>query len=176
MIRETKETVIDVNIDSENTVIETGDKILDHMMRTLFFYMDRNVKIKCSYDLRHHLWEDLGITIAMELMAIKGEKPVKRFGSATMPMDESLITVSLDISRAYINFQVDFRDAEGFELNLLYEFLWALARTMPMTLHVIKISGTNSHHVTENVFKALGAALGIALEETKYTKSTKGVL
>ncbi|AGO60509.1 imidazoleglycerol-phosphate dehydratase HisB [Ferroplasma acidarmanus] len=176
MIRETKETVIEVDIGSESTVIETGDKILDHMMRTLFFYMGRNAKIKCSYDLRHHLWEDLGITIAMELTALKGEKPVKRFGSATMPMDESLIMVSLDISRAYINFQVDFRDAEGFELNLLYEFLWALARTMPMTLHVIKFSGINSHHITENVFKALGAALGNALEGTEYTRSTKGIL
>ena len=106
MIRETKETVIEVDIGSESTIIETGDKILDHMMRTLFFYMGRNAKIKCSYDLRHHLWEDLGITIAMELTALKGEKPVKRFGSATMPMDESLIMVSLDISRAYINFHL----------------------------------------------------------------------
>ncbi len=176
MIRETKETVIEVDINSESNIIETGDKILDHMMRTLFFYMERTVKIKCSYDLRHHLWEDLGITVAMELSALKGEKTVKRFGSATMPMDESLIMVSLDISRAYINFQVDFRDAEGFELNLLYEFLWALARTMPMTLHVIKLNGTNSHHITENVFKSLGVALGIALEGSNYTKSTKGVL
>ncbi|HIH60372.1 MAG TPA: imidazoleglycerol-phosphate dehydratase HisB [Ferroplasma sp.] len=176
MIRNTRETEIEVNIDSENTIIETGDSILDHMMRTLFFYMGRNVQIKCSFDLRHHLWEDLGITIGQELSASIGGRPIKRFGSATMPMDESLILVSLDISRAYFNFQVEFRDAEGFELNLLYEFLWALARTMSMTLHIIKFSGINSHHITENVFKALGASLGTALEESKYTRSTKGTL
>ncbi|WP_337860557.1 imidazoleglycerol-phosphate dehydratase HisB [Ferroplasma sp.] len=176
MIRKTKETEIEVTLDTKNTVIDTGEKILDHMMKTLFFYMGRNVTIKCSYDLRHHLWEDLGITIAQEISSSINGKSIKRFGSATMPMDESLIMVSLDISRAYINFNVEFRDAEGFELNLLYEFLWALARTLPVTLHVIKFSGINSHHITENIFKALGVSFGIALEEIEYTRSTKGAL
>jgi imidazoleglycerol-phosphate dehydratase len=176
MIRRTRETDIEVIIDSNSTKIETGDPILDHMMKTLFFYMGREVQIKCSYDLRHHLWEDLGITIAQELMASTAGKSLRRFGSATMPMDESLILVSLDISRAYINFNVEFRDAEGFELNILYEFLWALARTMPMTLHVVKLNGINSHHITENIFKALGVSLGIAMEESTYMRSTKGTL
>jgi imidazoleglycerol-phosphate dehydratase len=176
MIRNTLETSIEVNIGTKNMIIETGDQILDHMMKTLFFYMNKNATIKCSFDLRHHLWEDLGITIAQEISSTIAGKSIKRFGTAIMPMDESLIMVSLDISRAYINFDVDFRDAEGFELNLLYEFLWAFARTLPVTMHVIKLNGYNSHHITENIFKALGVSLGTALEEIGYTKSTKGVI
>ena len=176
MIRNTKETQIEVSLDTETTSVATGDPILDHMMKTLFFYMEKSVKIKCTYDLRHHLWEDLGITVAEELSAYAGKRHIKRFGTATMPMDESLVMVSLDVSRAYINFHVDFADSEGFEINLVYEFLWALARTMPLTLHVIMMHGKNAHHITENIFKSLGVALGIAIQDNQYLRSTKGTI
>ena len=176
MIRNTKETEIEVSLDSDKTSIETGDPILDHMMKTLFFYMEKNVKIKCKYDLRHHLWEDLGITVAQEISSYIGQRHIKRFGNATMPMDESLIIISLDISRAYINFDVNFTDSEGFEINLVYEFLWALARTVPLTLHVIMMNGKNAHHITENIFKSLGTALGTAIQDSQYLRSTKGAI
>ncbi len=174
MIRNTDETKIEVILNNDKNYINTGDKILDHMMKTLFFYMNKNVYIKAEYDLRHHLWEDLGITAGMEIKS--NIKNIKRFGSSMMPMDDSLILLSLDISRPYINFKVDYSNAEGFELNLLYEFLWALARTLSMTLHVIKLNGSDPHHITEDVFKNLGNALKIALEESGRIESTKGVL
>ncbi|MEM0139205.1 MAG: imidazoleglycerol-phosphate dehydratase HisB [Ferroplasma sp.] len=176
MIRNTNETKITVNFDSDNISIDTGDLVFDHMLKTLFFYMKQNVNIKAAYDLRHHLWEDTGITIAEAIKEkIKGRN-ITRFGSTIMPMDDSLILLSLDISRAYINFNVDYKDAEGFELNLLYEFLWGFSRTLSMTLHVVKMNGTNPHHITENIFKALGISLKIALEEGSRLESTKGVL
>ncbi len=174
MIRNTNETKIEVIINNNKNYIDTNDKILDHMMKTLFFYMDKNVYIKAEYDLRHHLWEDLGITIGLEIK--NNIKNIKRFGSSMMPMDDSLILLSLDISRSYINFNVDYKNSEGFELNLVYEFLWALSRTLNMTLHVIKLNGNDPHHITEDIFKNLGNALKIALEESSKIESTKGVL
>jgi imidazoleglycerol-phosphate dehydratase len=176
MIRVTNETEIEVSLDSAETLIETGDPILDHMMKTLFFYMEKTVIIRCKYDLRHHLWEDLGITVAQEISSYIAKKRIKRFGNATMPMDESLVMVSLDISRAYINFDVNFADSEGFEIGLVYEFLWAIARTVPLTLHVVMMYGKNAHHITENIFKSLGTALGMAIQGNQYIKSTKGAI
>ncbi|MCL4452635.1 imidazoleglycerol-phosphate dehydratase HisB [Ferroplasma sp.] len=176
MIRITNETEIEVSLGSAETTIETGDPILDHMMKTLFFYMEKTVTIRCKYDLRHHLWEDLGITVAQEISSYTGKKHIRRFGNATMPMDESLVMVSLDISRAYINFDVNFTDSEGFEIGLVYEFLWALARTVPLTLHVVMMYGKNAHHITENIFKSLGTAMGTAIQENQYLKSTKGTI
>ncbi len=174
MIRNTSETRIEVRIGNNINYINTGDKILDHMMKTLFFYMNKNVYINAEYDLRHHLWEDLGITIGLEIK--NNIKSIKRFGSSMMPMDDSLILLSLDISRPYINFSVNYNNSEGFELNLLYEFLWALSRTLSMTLHVIKLNGNDPHHITEDVFKNLGNALKIALENSDRIESTKGIL
>ncbi len=174
MIRNTSETRIEVRMGNNINYINTGDKILDHMMKTLFFYMNKNVYINAEYDLRHHLWEDLGITIGLEIK--NNIKSIKRFGSSMMPMDDSLILLSLDISRPYINFSVNYNNSEGFELNLLYEFLWALSRTLSMTLHVIKLNGNDPHHITEDVFKNLGNALKIALENSDRIESTKGIL
>ncbi len=174
MIRNTSETRIEVRMGNNINYINTGDKILDHMMKTLFFYMNKNVYINAEYDLRHHLWEDLGITIGLEIK--NNIKNIKRFGSSMMPMDDSLILLSLDISRPYINFSVNYNNSEGFELNLLYEFLWALSRTLSMTLHVIKLNGNDPHHITEDVFKNLGNALKIALENSDRIESTKGIL
>ncbi|KPV46887.1 imidazoleglycerol-phosphate dehydratase [Acidiplasma aeolicum] len=173
MIRETKETKIEIT-DSDKNDIETGDLILNHMLNTLFFYMNRPVKIRGKFDLKHHLWEDAGITIGLFLNP--SDKKIARFGTSIMPMDDSLIMVSLDISRPYINFNVNFNNEEGFELLVLREFLWGLARTMNMTMHVIKLNGENPHHITENIFKCLGSALRQALEVSEELKSTKGVL
>ncbi len=176
MIRNTNETKIEIDFNSNDISINGDDMIFNHMLKTLFFYMKQNVKIKYSFDLRHHLWEDTGITFAMAIKEKINGKNIKRFGNATMPMDDSLILLSLDISRAYINFSVDYNNEEGFELNLLYEFLWAFARTLPCTLHIIKLNGKNPHHITENIFKTLGVSLKTATEESTQLESTKGTL
>ncbi|WP_457754452.1 imidazoleglycerol-phosphate dehydratase HisB [Thermococcus sp.] len=176
MRRKTKETDIIVEISVEGG-IETGDKILDHLLTALFFYMREKVNIKASYDLRHHLWEDLGITLGEELREkIKGKK-IARFGNAIMPMDDALVLVAVDISRPYLNLELDIKESEeGFELTLVREFLWALARTLNATIHVKQLAGVNAHHIIEAAFKCLGVALRQALSEGERLESTKGVL
>ncbi|MBO8173803.1 MAG: imidazoleglycerol-phosphate dehydratase HisB [Thermococcus sp.] len=177
MRRKTKETDITVEIGVEGS-IETGDRVFDHLLTALFFYMREKVNIKASYDLRHHLWEDLGIVLGEELKEkIKGKK-IARFGNAIMPMDDALVLVAVDISgRAYASVELAPEEGEeGFELTLVREFLWALARTLNATIHMKQLSGVNAHHVIEAAFKGLGVALRKALRESKRLESTKGVL
>ncbi len=173
MIRKTKETNIEIRHADKNE-IDTGDLILNHMLNTLFFYMEKPVYLKAEYDLKHHLWEDAGITIGMFLNE-RGQN-IKRYGTSTVPMDDSLILLSLDLSRPYLNFSVNFSNEEGFELYILREFIWGLARTMNMTLHIVKLNGENPHHITENIFKCLGFALKDALQNVDRMNSTKGSL
>lgn len=176
MRRKTKETDIVVELGVEGE-IETGDKILDHLLIALFFYMREKASVKASYDLRHHLWEDLGIVLGEELKGkIKGRK-IARFGNAIMPMDDALVLVAVDISRPYLNLELDFKEEEeGFSLALVREFLWALARTLNATIHVKQLAGVNAHHIIEATFKGLGVALRQALSESERLESTKGVL
>jgi len=176
MRRKTKETDITVEIGVKGS-IETGDRVFDHLLTALFFYMRKKVNIKASYDLRHHLWEDLGIVLGEELREkIKGRK-IARFGNAIMPMDDALVLVAVDISRPYLNLELDIKEnEEGFEVTLVREFLWALARTLNATIHVKQLAGVNAHHIIEAAFKGLGIALRQALSESERLESTKGVL
>ncbi|GAB6101788.1 imidazoleglycerol-phosphate dehydratase HisB [Thermococcus atlanticus] len=177
MRRKTKETDITVELGSAGG-IKTGDRVFDHLLTALFFYMQQNVSIKANYDLRHHLWEDLAITLGEELREkIKGKK-IARFGNAIMPMDDALVLVAVDISgRAYASVELAPEESEeGFELTLVREFLWALARSLNATIHVKQLGGVNAHHVIEAVFKGLGVALRLALSESERLESTKGVL
>ncbi|NJE08658.1 imidazoleglycerol-phosphate dehydratase HisB [Thermococcus sp. M39] len=176
MRRKTKETDIIVEVGIEGS-IETGDRVFDHLLTALFFYMREKANIKASYDLRHHLWEDLGIVLGEELKEkIKGKK-IARFGNAIMPMDDALVLVAVDISRPYLNLEFDIKESEeGFEVTLVREFLWALARTLNATIHVKQLAGVNAHHIVEATFKGLGVALRQALSESERLESTKGVL
>ncbi len=177
MIRETKETKILVEF-TKKTEINTQDKILDHMLETLLFYMNKKAMVKAEkWDLRHHLWEDTGITIGEELHKKTDRKKIKRFGNAIMPMDDALVLISTDISRTYVSVEISWDESEqGFEKSLIKEFLSGLARALHMTLHIKTLSGKNAHHVTEAIFKGLGVALGQSLEKTEETISTKGTI
>ncbi|NJE00965.1 imidazoleglycerol-phosphate dehydratase HisB [Thermococcus sp. JdF3] len=176
MRRKTKETDVTVELDSKGS-IRTGDKVLDHLLTALFFYMGREAKVEATYDLRHHLWEDVGITLGEEL---RSKLPGKfaRFGSAVMPMDDALVLVAVDISgRPYVSLELSFEEEEeGFEKALVREFLWGLARSLKATVHVKTLSGVNAHHVIEAAFKGLGVALGKAVRESGKLESTKGLL
>ena len=176
MKRETKEVNILVEIDKKGK-IETQDKVLNHLLKTLFFYMGKDVNIEGSSDLKHHLWEDMGITLGEEIKNKIKDKKIKRFGSAIMPMDDALVVVSVDISRPYLSFDTSWEeDEEGFEKSLIREFLWALARTLGATIHIKKLSGINAHHLVEASFKGLGKALSEATKASGKTLSTKGTL
>ena len=174
MKRTTNEVDIIVEIGDGKTSIDTGDKILDHMLKTLFFYMNKPARIEAKWDLRHHLWEDMAITIAQAIR--EGLSEIKRFGNAVIPMDEALIMVAVDISRPFLNFTLSYDDDEGFSLNLVREFYLAFSRTLGATIHVIQMAGQNSHHITEASFKALGRALEQAIQPSGRLESTKGSL
>ncbi|WP_258084153.1 imidazoleglycerol-phosphate dehydratase HisB [Thermococcus thermotolerans] len=176
MNRNTRETDVTVELDVAGEV-RTGDRVLDHLLTALFFYMGREAKVTASYDLRHHLWEDVGITLGEELRSKLPER-FARFGNAVMPMDDALVLVAVDVSgRPYVSVELSFgENEEGFEKALVREFLWGLARSLRATIHVKTLSGTNAHHVVEAVFKGLGMALGKAIQESGKLESTKGLL
>lgn len=174
MRRKTQEVEIEIEPSGNGIAIDTGDRILDHMLKTFFFYLGRNVEIHASWDLRHHLWEDMGISIGEFLDP--GKTNIARFGNSTIPMDDALVTVAADISRPYLNLNLEYEDSEGFDISLVREFYWALARTMDMTLHIVQVAGFNSHHLVEASFKASGNALALALGKSERMNSTKGVL
>ena len=176
MKRETRETSVEVQLGVKGN-IETNDRVLDHLLVTLFHYMGKKASVRATYDLRHHLWEDVGITLGEELRSKLPEK-FTRFGSAIMPMDEALVIVAVDISgRPYVSVELSYEEGEtGFEKALVREFLWGLARSLRATIHVKTLSGINAHHVIEATFKGLGKALGEAIGESEKLESTKGLL
>ncbi len=180
MRRETGgETEVTVELDVAGG-IRTGDGVLDHLLTALFFYMGgREARVEASYDLRHHLWEDVGITLGGELRGKLPPERFARFGNAVMPMDDALVLVAVDVSgRPYAAVELSFEEGEeGFEKALVREFLWGLARGLKATIHVKTLSGTNAHHVIEAAFKGgLGVALGKAVRESGKVESTKGLL
>ncbi|WP_456422633.1 imidazoleglycerol-phosphate dehydratase HisB [Thermococcus sp.] len=176
MNRKTGETDVTVELDVAGE-IRTGDGVLDHLLTALFFYMGREARVRASYDLRHHLWEDVGITLGGELRS-KLPKRFARFGNAIVPMDDALVLVAVDISgRAYASVELSFEEGEeGFEVSLVREFLWGLARSLRATIHVKTLSGINAHHVIEATFKGLGLALGKAIGKSEKVESTKGLV
>lgn len=175
MIRKTNETYIEINTSKEMN-IETGDQVLNHLLKTLFYYMEKDVDIKARYDLKHHLWEDVGITIGDFLKEQIKDTKIKRFGTSILPMDDALILVAVDISRSFTSIDLDIKNQEeGFELGNFKEFVLALSRTLLATIHIKQINGENAHHIIEACFKALGSALKQALEKSERIESTNKI-
>ena len=166
--RETGETRIVMEVSRMGGEIQptTGDTFLDHMLTTLARYAGLGLTVEAEGDLRHHLVEDVAITLGL---ALRGETPTRaeRYGSALVPMDEALVQVALDVGgRPYY---------EGRLPSNLYEhFLQSLAMNMGATLHVQVIRGRDRHHVVEAAVKATGLALRQALREGDRVFSTKG--
>ncbi|MCD6462808.1 MAG: imidazoleglycerol-phosphate dehydratase HisB [Thermotogae bacterium] len=174
MKRETEEVKIRVSL-GERGKISTGDPVLDHMLKTLFFYMGISAEVEAQGDLRHHLWEDVAIVIGKEISSKYDRNTIARFGEAIVPMDDALVLVALDISRGYLNFDLSTVETEeGFSIALIREFFSALSRSIPATIHVKQLAGFNAHHVCEAAFKALGMALKRALQPNARIESTKG--
>ena len=187
--RKTRETDINVKVDLNGVGeadIATGVGFLDHMLALLAKHSLIDVTVAAKGDLRvdpHHTVEDIGICLGQAIAEALGDKRgIRRFGSAAVPMDESLARVSLDLSaRAYLVFNAEFAgDKVGeFDTELVQEFLQALAANAGITLHVDVPYGTNNHHISEAIFKALARALreAVALDPREPgTPSTKGVL
>lgn len=188
--RETKETKIQLslNIDGKGDAnIDTGVGFLDHMLTLLAFHARMDLSLKCEGDLQvdsHHTVEDIGIALGIALKNALGEKRgIVRYGSFTIPMDEALVTVDLDLSgRSYLVYNAELPTAVlgNYETEMTEEFFRAFAYNSLMTLHINEHYGRNTHHIIEAMFKATGRALRKAVsidEEFKdEVSSSKGVL
>lgn len=184
--RKTKETEISIalNLEGGNVAVNTGIGFFDHMLTALGFYAGFGLEVTAKGDLHvdaHHTVEDVGIVLGQALAQALGDKAgITRFGSAFVPMDESLARVVLDISaRPYLVYDaVMLQERIGnYDSCLTEEFLRALAIHGGLTLHVAGLYGGNAHHLTEAMFKALGLALKEAVTVAgQGVTSTKGVL
>lgn len=186
--RKTRETDIKIKLDldkSGEVSIDTGIGFLDHMLTALAVHGGFSLSVKCAGDLNvdgHHTTEDIGIVLGMVFCEALGDKSgIMRYGSAFIPMDESLAFCSLDISaRPFLVFNAQFTNERvgEFDTCLTEEFMRSFAFNAGITLHLRVEYGSNDHHKIEALFKALAYALKAAVKRNTdgSVVSTKGVL
>ncbi|MCH2415947.1 MAG: imidazoleglycerol-phosphate dehydratase HisB [Acidimicrobiales bacterium] len=187
--RKTKETNIEVelNLDGGNSLIETGIPFFTHMLEQLAKHSGMGLSVKSVGDLEvdaHHTVEDVGISIGEAFNDALGEKlGIRRFASVSVPLDEALVDVALDISgRAFCNYEVDFPGEKilgnpPFDPQLMEEFWRAFVAAAKITLHISLVRGKNTHHIVEATFKGVARSLRDAVRiESTDLPSTKGSL
>ncbi|MEE1137019.1 MAG: imidazoleglycerol-phosphate dehydratase HisB [Acutalibacteraceae bacterium] len=188
--RKTNETDIEMTLSLDGTgknEIDTGCGFLDHMLELFARHGRMDLTVKCVGDTHvdyHHTVEDVGIVLGQAFAEAVGEKRgISRYGSILLPMDETLILASIDISgRAYLNYDVQIPTPAvgGMDTELVEEFFISFVRNSDITLHIKQLEGKNSHHIIEGIFKAFGRALCKAVFEDKTLggeiPSTKGIL
>ncbi len=188
--RKTKETEIEVSVNLDGTGsydVNTGIGFLDHMLEQLSRHSLMDLTVHAKGDLHidyHHTTEDTGIAIGDAVHKALGDRRgIVRYASATIPMDETLTRVSIDVSdRPYLIWKVDFSKPKLGEMDteLFKEWFQAFAQNARVTLHVENLYGENNHHVVESCFKALARSLRTATETdaraADSVPSTKGTL
>jgi len=188
--RKTKETDISLllNLDGIGpSRVDTGIPFMDHMLDLMAAHGFMEIDLKARGDREiddHHTVEDLGICFGMALKESLGNKGgIRRYGESTVPMDEALAKIVIDISnRPILVYRVTLKKSTTgtFDIGLVKEFFRALAINAGITLHIDLLSGDEPHHVAEAIFKAFGRALdqatGIEARLSGNLPSTKGVL
>jgi len=169
LFRETRETRVDARLaldGSGATKCKIPDEFLRHMVETLVKYSGADLEISAKGDIEHHLVEDVAITLGRAYREAAGGLPVKRIASATVPMDEALVQVTVDlIDRPYVHLEIPDR---------MYEhFMRSFATELRATVHTVVVRGKDEHHIIEATFKALGLCLRDAMTRTSATMSTK---
>lgn len=169
--RQTRETSVELTLEpgaTDPSQISTGEPFLDHMLVTFARYAGMKLHIRATGDLRHHLIEDVGITLGL---ALRDEMPeaCRRYGHAVLPMDDALVEAAVDAGgRGYY---------AGRAGSDLYEhFLRSLAYNAGITLHIRVLRGRDRHHVVEAAIKATAMALRAAAEPADAVFSTKGAV
>lgn len=172
--RKTRETEISVslNLDGTGTFdIGTGVGFLDHMLESFSKHSGIDLKVKVKGDTHidfHHTTEDSAIVIGMAMVKALGDRAgIRRFGSALIPMDETLTRCAVDVSaRPYFIWKVSFSRAKLGEMDteLFKEWFQALSQNAGLTLHIENLYGENNHHIAESCFKACARALREAIE------------
>ncbi len=185
--RGTKETRVDVSLDLDGegtSDVTTGVPFFDHMLDQLGRHGRLALVVHTDGDLAidaHHTVEDTGIALGQALAEAWGDREgVERFGDATVPIDEAITRVAIDLSgRPYLVWEVEtpVELVGAFETTLVKHFFEALVANARITLHVSNLAGDNTHHIYESVFKAVAVALRRAVTVTTTgVPSTKGVL
>ena len=188
--RKTAETDIKLflNLDGSGTSkVNTGCGFLDHMLTLFAKHAHYGLDVVCQGDTDvdyHHTVEDVAICLGKAFLEALGEKRgIARYGDIILPMDEALILCAVDISgRDHLGYALDIPSYRvgDFDTELCEEFMKAFVRESKITLHLRQLAGTNSHHIIEGAFKALGRALAAATETSeKFANeipSTKGVI
>ncbi|MBQ8686069.1 MAG: imidazoleglycerol-phosphate dehydratase HisB [Clostridia bacterium] len=190
IVRKTAETDIRLRLDLDGdgkSEIDSGCGFLDHMLTLFAKHAGYDLCVKCVGDTEvdyHHTTEDIGIALGQAFAKALGDKRgIVRYGDITLPMDEALIAVAVDISGrdyAAIDLQFAFEKVGDFDTELCEEFWLAFVREAKLTLHIRQLAGKNAHHIIEGVFKATARALAKAtrIDEARKDEvpSTKGVL
>jgi imidazoleglycerol-phosphate dehydratase len=187
--RDTGETKIKLAVDLDGTgraELRTGVGFFDHMLTLLSRHSLIDLTVEAAGDLHvdaHHTVEDVGICFGKALVQALGDKAgIRRYGSATLPMDEVLVTAAIDLSgRPFCVWQAEVppENLGTFNAPLAEEFWRAVAANGLMNLHVLCHYGRNTHHIVEGIFKASARALRQAVEadpRNPGVPSTKGVL
>lgn len=188
--RSTNETNISLYINLDGTGeydIQTGVGFLNHMLELFSRHSGFDLRVKCSGDINvddHHSVEDVGISLGQAFLKASGDKKgINRYGSALIPMDEALIQTAADLSgRSYLGYDLRFPTEKigSFDTELVEEFFHAFTKNACLTLHIMMLSGKNSHHIAEGAFKSVARALRGATEiDTRFDDkipSTKGNL
>ena len=184
--RETKETVIkvSVNLDGEGKAkISSSIKYLTHMLTILAHHSLIDISVEAEGDLIHHISEDVAICLGTAIKKALGEEPkIKRFGSASAPMDDALASAALDLGGrrfCVIDLKTTGLCVEDMVVEDIYHFIRSFSDSLQANIHLHIQYGDNDHHKVEAAFKALALALRDAVEEDprrKTVPSTKGVL
>lgn len=167
--RRTSETDISLKLDIDGkgiSNIDTGIPFMDHMLSLMSAHGFMDIQLTARGDTEidyHHTVEDLGICLGKAIDEALGKKEgLRRYGEATIPMDEALARVVLDLSnRPYLAYRVGLKQnkAGTFDISLIKEFFRSLCYYSGMTLHIDLFAGEDAHHVAEAIFKAFGRAL-----------------
>ena len=187
--RTTKETKINISFDldgSGRSDITTGIPFFDHMLTAFCTHGLFDLEIEAVGDIEvdyHHTIEDTGLVLGQTLAkALENKNPIVRFGDSSVPMDEALSKVTIDLSnRPYLvyNFPENLKVKGPFDIDLAREFFQAFCVQGAFNLHLNCLYGSNEHHVLESIFKALGRSLHTATrinQNIDKTLSTKGIL
>jgi imidazoleglycerol-phosphate dehydratase len=187
--RTTKETSIQLTLAVDGTgraQVDTGVPFLDHMLDLFARHGLFDLTVKAAGDLEvdyHHTVEDVGLALGQALRESLGDKTgIRRFGEATVPLDEALVQSVVDLSgRPFFAYEVRLKQAKigNFDVELIHDFLLALVNQAGMNLHVRMLAGRNPHHVIEAAFKGFARALDAATQRDPRVRgvpSTKGTL
>jgi imidazoleglycerol-phosphate dehydratase len=184
--RETRETTVTAKVNLDGTgkaEIDTSVKFLDHMLTSMATHSLIDIKVEAVGDLVHHIVEDVAIVLGEALLkAVSQDKLITRFADATVPMDESLATCTIDIgNRPYHIIDLDLVNPmiEDIASEDIVHFMESLSQSLRANIHLKVLYGSNDHHKAEAAFKALARCLSQAVSldpRRKEVPSSKGVL